>query len=113
MPQPPDLAQIKDWEMKKLLHFAFPDQELEVEWRFIFCERFPGWRALGPHRAGEFRESEKRFCPAACPEISHHGMFPPKSADKRSTMQNLHCRMQIPRTTMSDATYLRVNLAAS
>ena len=51
--QPPDLAQIKDWEMKKVLHFTFPDEELEpVEWRFIFCERFPGWRALGPHHEG-------------------------------------------------------------
>ena len=67
--QPPDLAQIKDWEMKKVLHFAFPDEELElVEWRFIFCERFPGWRALGPHHGG-VRGAGKRFCPAACQEI--------------------------------------------
>ena len=64
MPQPPDLAQIKDWEMKKLLHFAFPDQELEVEWRFIFCERFPGLESpwsTPAHHAGEFSQSEKDF----------------------------------------------------
>ena len=60
--QPPDLAQIKDWEMKKVLHFAFPDEELElVEWRFIFCERFPGAGEPLVDTRGEFRESEKDF----------------------------------------------------
>ena len=46
--------------MKKVLHFAFPDQEPEVEWRFIFCERFPSWRALGPHH-GRVRGVKKDF----------------------------------------------------
>ena len=60
--QPPDLAQIKDWEMKKVLHFAFPDEELElVEWRFIFCERFPEAGEPLVDTRGEFRESEKDF----------------------------------------------------
>ena len=74
--QPPDLAQIKDWEMKKVLHFAFPDEELElVEWRFIFCERFPGaGEPLVDTRGSS--GSRKKILPAACQEILHQCDIP-------------------------------------
>ena len=68
MRQPPDPAQIKDSEMKKVLHFAFPTKNLEVEWRFIFCERFPGaGEPLVDTRGSS--GSRKKILPAACQEI--------------------------------------------
>ena len=48
--------------MKKVLHFAFPTKNLEVEWRFIFCERFSLLESTWPTPWGS-SESKKKDLP--------------------------------------------------
>ena len=62
--------------MKKVLHFAFPTKNLEVEWRFIFCERFSLLESTWPTpwgSSGSFAQMLEHWNISKLPDISVMG----------------------------------------